>query len=186
MGVRLVGLGFMIQSRRAREDCFRSIWREYYARLMVFVKCLGAAEEADREDLVQEIMEKIFRGIGTYNARYSFSTWVYAVARNHCLDAIKRRGRAPKQVPLSGLPESAQPAHDVSPERQLLMQEEDGRVRRLLSSADPETRQLAFLRYYERLGCGRIGEIMGIPVGTVKFRLHRLRENVRAHMEAGE
>ncbi len=188
MSGRLAELKILLQSQSrdadAREKCFRRIWLEYFAKLTVFVRCFGAGAEGEAEDLVQEIMEKIFRGIGSYDPRYSFSTWVYAVARNHCLDSVRRRGRAPRLVALEALPDSSQPAERGTPELRLMGREDDRRVRLFIETADPDTRQLAFLRFYRKLGCGRISEIMGIPVGTVKFRLHRFRNEVRAHLEA--
>ncbi len=187
MGGRLSDLKILLQSRSrdagTREECFKRIWGEYYPKISVFVKGY-AASEGDGEDLAQEIMEKVFRGLDSYDPSRAFSTWIYTVARNHCLDAVRRRGRAPRQVMLSELPDRAQPAHDGTPESGLLDREEEERVRRFMDAADPETRQLAFLRFRQRLGCAEISRIMGIPAGTVKFRLHRLRQDVRAHMEA--
>jgi RNA polymerase sigma factor (sigma-70 family) len=185
MSGRLAEFITLLQSQSrdpgVREDCFRNIWKEYYPKLLVFVRGFGAGEP---EDLVQEIMEKVYKGIGSYDRRFGFSTWVYAIARNHCLDSVRRRGRAAKSIVMSDLPDPTEPAHDVTPELELIRREEDRRVRGFMAAADPDTRQLAFLRYHQGLGCREISGIMGIPVGTVKFRLHRLREEVRAHLEA--
>jgi RNA polymerase sigma-70 factor (ECF subfamily) len=188
MGGPLADLKTLLQAQSrnpgAREKCFDRVWREYYPKLMVFVRGYGAGGQGDAEDLVQEIMEKVFRGLGSYDSRYGISTWIYAVARNHCLDRLRKRGRAPDPVSVEELPASTQPADHATPERRFLAEEDGSRLRDFLDAADTETRQLAFLRFYQGMSCGGIAEIMGIPLGTVKFRLHRLRANVRAHMEA--
>ena len=55
-----------------------------------------------------------------------------------------------------------------------------------MEAVDPDTKQLAFLRFHQGLGYREISRVMGIPVGTVKFRVHKLREKMRAHLEGDD
>jgi len=187
MGEPLEGLRIVLQAqsgdRGSQERCFRRIWETYYPRLMVFARGCGGAAGADAEDLVQEIMEKVYRGIRTYNPTWSFSTWVYTIARNACRDRARRAHAVPSALSLADLPGPRQPADPWTPEQELLRRDTDRRVKEFFGAADPETRQLAFLRFHERAGYRQIASIMGVPLGTVKFRLHDLRRKLRSHLE---
>jgi RNA polymerase sigma factor (sigma-70 family) len=186
MGEPLGGLRILIECRSneaSRERCLRRIWDLYYPRIMVFVgNCRGVAS-SEIEDLVQEIMEKVFRGIQSYDPAWSFSTWVYTIARHHCIDRARRTHAGLMVGSLSEIPESLEPAHPSTPESELLRREAGDRVKSFLQSADPDTRQMAFLRFHQGMGYRQISSIMGIPVGTVKFRMHRMREGLRSFME---
>ncbi len=162
-----------------RERCFNGIWNAYYARLAVFVR--GARRSGpDDEDLVQEIMEKVWRGILGYDPALRFSTWVYAIARNACRDRARRRLVRPETLPLV---DSHGRSADPGPEEELFRGETEQLVDRFFASSDPETRRIAFLRFHERLGYREISSVMGIPVGTAKFRIHAIRGKLKAAME---
>jgi len=187
MGKPLEGIAILLQSSsndaRSRNRCFRRIWEEYYPRLVVFVRGCGEGAGADAEDLAQEVMEKVFRGIGTYNPAWSFSTWIYTIARNACRDRARRERRAPVVRSLTDLPASREPFHLRTPEQELIRGEEDRRVEAFFEGAEPETRQIAFLRFHQGMRYGEIAAVMGVPVGTVKFRVHDIRRKLKLHLE---
>jgi RNA polymerase sigma-70 factor (ECF subfamily) len=187
MGRPLEGLSILLKSwsgdQRSRDRCFRRIWEEYYPRLIVFVRGCGEATSGDAEDLVQEVMEKVYKGIGTYNPAWSFSTWIYTIARNTCRDRARRERRAPVVRSLTDLAASREPFHLRTPDQELFRKEEDRRVEAFFAGAEPATRQLAFLRFHQRMRCGEIAAVMSMPVGTVKFRLHDIRRRLKLHLE---
>jgi RNA polymerase sigma-70 factor (ECF subfamily) len=187
MGKPLEGIAILLQSSsndaRSRDRCFRRIWEEYYPRLIVFVRGCGGGAGEDAEDIVQEIMEKVYRGIGTYNPTWSFSTWVYTIARNACRDSARRGRRAPAIRSLSDLASSQEPSHARTPEQELLLGDAERRVQEFFAAAEPETRQIAFLRFHQRMRYGEIASVMGMPLGTVKFRVHDIRRKLNLHLE---
>lgn len=168
---------------RSRDRCFRRIWEEYYPRLIVFLRGCEGGAGADVEDLAQEVMEKVYRGIGSYNPAWSFSTWVYTIARNACRDRARRGRRAPVVHSLADLPASREPFHLRTPEQELIRKEEDRRVEAFFEGAEPETRQIAFLRFHQGMRCAEIAAVMSMPLGTVKFRLHDIRRKLKLHLE---
>lgn len=171
-------------TERSRERCLRRVWQEYYPRLLVFVRAQGGSAAAEPEDTVQEVMEKIFRGIATYDPSWSFSTWAYAVARNACRDRNRRACREGGVQPLSALPPGLEPCTHRTPEQELL----DGETRRVVQEffrgGKAEDRQIAFLRFRERMRYSEIATVMDMPVGTVKYRVHEIRRNLAARLEA--
>jgi RNA polymerase sigma-70 factor (ECF subfamily) len=168
----------------SRERCLRRVWQEYYPRLLVFVRAHGGSAAAEPEDTVQEVMEKIFRGIATYDPSWSFSTWAYAIARNACRDRNRRACRAEGVQSLSEIPPGLEPCSHRTPEQELLGSETRREVQEFFRGEKAEDRQVAFLRFHQRMQYSEIAAVMEMPVGTVKFRVHEMRRRLAARLEA--
>jgi RNA polymerase sigma-70 factor (ECF subfamily) len=163
-----------------RERLFNTIWASYYARVLVFVRQMVPPSEA--EDRVQEIMIKVFQNLESYNPVYAFSTWIYAIARNHCLNWLKKK-RPVTQPADPLLSKDMRLSHMNTPEQILIDREDTEIVEKSLGRMEAGWRQLAFLRYYEGLKIREIASIMRLPGGTVKSRLHTLRKQIQKALE---
>ncbi len=172
-------------SQSTRDELMGAVWREYYARLVVFVSLFdfGAPDGAhqEREDLVQEIMVKVMVNLHRYNPRYAFTTWIYSVARNHCRDWARRqrvraRHAAPHEVEetASCLP---------GPEELYLAREEAAITDGYLARLTDLERQIAFLRLVEHERYDDIGRILAMPAGTVRYRVHEIRKGLENELE---
>jgi RNA polymerase sigma-70 factor (ECF subfamily) len=71
-----------------QQAIFTEIWKQYHQRLLFFIRPMVGIEA---EDLLQEIMLKVYEHLGTYNPFYSLNTWIYAIARNHCLNFLQKK-----------------------------------------------------------------------------------------------
>jgi len=114
-----------------------------------------------------------------------FSTWLYAVARNACRDRARRRAARPRPLPLSESNGEDAAVSNPGPEDQLALGETERLVARFFQETDAETRRIAFLRFRERARYREIASIMGLPMGTVKFRVHDIRRRLRVFVEDG-
>lgn len=186
MGKPLEGIAVLLaalpRDPGARDRLFRRIWQLYYARLTVFVRGCGVHPD-DVEDVVQDTMEKVARGIEGYDPSRAFSTWVYTIAKNTCRDRARRERAKPPARPLSGEPRGFEPFHSLTPEKEFLRGETERAVGRFLAGEGPETRQIAFLRFSQALRYSEIAEVMGMPVGTVKSRVHGMRRRLGLRLE---
>jgi len=133
------------------------------------------------EDLVQDTFIKAFHRLDTFQHQASFSTWLYRIAVNTCLDFLKRRGRNPIHSvedpelsgtgTLAGRPEAARFAPDAGLER-----EEIARITHEALGELPEIfRTVLVLREFEELAYQDIADMLGISIGTVESRLFRAR-----------
>ncbi len=126
------------------------------------------------EDLFQEVMLKVYRNLEKYSPAYSFNTWIYSIARNHCINYLKINRIT--LVDCDGEPEDDYVATDiVTPEKRSFDREVRQRIKDLLAGFDDENRQIAFLYFYEEMKNHEIARIMEIPTGTVKSRIHKIR-----------
>jgi RNA polymerase sigma-70 factor (ECF subfamily) len=125
-------------------------------------------DAAEAEDAAQEAFVILLRRASTFTGAARFSTWLYRVTTNACHDLARRRGRRPRTV--ADLEELS--AH-ASAEDPLTSLELAADLERALAVLDPVSRQAVVLHDVHGLPYADVGERLGLPVGTVKSRIHR-------------
>src|SRR5262245_21186637 len=161
------------------EDLIKRYERELYGYLRRY---LG------RDDLAEEVFQatfvQVFRKVGQYEPGRPARPWLYAVATNQAIDALRRRARRPDTAtdPTAGLPggsgDDARPFLDLLPAARpgpadnLETAELRGQVRAAVDRLPELFRQVVILAYFQGLRLQDVGEVLGIPVGTVKSRMH--------------
>ena len=179
MKAKLTGTAVFTRARlgnRARELLFSEIWRYYYPRLSVFVGNFLTHPD-DIDDAVQEAMIKVYRHLDRYRPDRAFSTWVYSITRNHCLDQLRREAVKMRYTLNDCKEEFVSPY--PTPEVKALQSDMAETAKALIESLSPEHRQIAFLRFFEEMPYSHISKVLGIPVGTLKYRVHQIREKLR-------
>ena len=152
-----------------------AIWDEWYRPLAAFIRTtFGLDSEVD--DLMQEIMLKVHQKLESYDSRYALSTWLYAIARNTCIDWLKR-----PRLALCAF--KAEPSCPATVEQTLIGQEIDGLVAGVLAGMEATDRGIAWLAFYERAPYKRIAAVFELPETTIKSRVHRLRSLLKLALE---
>jgi RNA polymerase sigma-70 factor (ECF subfamily) len=142
---------------------------------------------SDADDLAQDALVKVYRNLRLFRYQASFSTWLYTVVRNTLVDSTRSRaGRArAREVALE--PAQLQDAGGgARPDEQLAAEEERRRVWRALRHLPLEFRTAVVLFDLEGHSYDEVAAIEGVPVGTVKSRLARGREQLRRLLSEGE
>ena len=139
--------------------------------------------QADAEDVAQEIFLRVFEQAGKFDGRSRFSTWLYRLAVRHCLNRIKQRDRriAAESRAHDHAERNREPMVH-SPFERLVTQDDLALVDELLASLPPHYRACVVLREIEGLSYAQIAELLEIPVGTVMSRLARARQSLRARL----
>ena len=139
-----------------------------YARKFLF-------DYSDAEDQVQEAFIKAYMNIQSFDSTRAFSPWIYRIAHNQFINAIKKRGREPVafidlDVVMPFLRSEADPRNDAdrTEMRQLLD--------RGLSKLNAKYRETLVLYYYEDLDYQQIAEVLHVPISTVGVRLLRAKK----------
>lgn len=134
----------------------------------------------DARDLSQEAFVKAWRGLQFYQFEAAFSTWIYRLTSNVCIDFLRRKKREPQTMP----PLQNENGEDVEPEvadshpdpeEQLLHRERQSQIVWAMGQLEPEFRQVLTLRVIQELSYEQIAEIMELKAGTVKSRIARAR-----------
>lgn len=178
-----VGTGQLyIQTRgfKRSQEAFNAIWVMYHKPVLFFIRNMV---RDDAEDLLQEIMIKVYQNLNRYKPWYSFNTWIYTIARNHCNNHLEKRKPDVHNIEKWENITGCCPLPD-NPEYLLLKKEFQQNMDIALNSLSCDLRQIAFLRFYEGMKCRDIAKVMNIPNGTVKSRLHHIRLKLKKELES--
>ncbi len=168
--------------RRRDPEAFERLVIDYQDRVHDFcLRMLGDAEEAT--DVAQDVFVSLHQHLPGFREDSKLSTWIYRIAKNHCLNRLKylgRRGRGRRsavedvdEVLLERAADSA-----PQPDEELIARDERESVRAAIAQLEDDQRMLVGLRDIEGLSYEEIVEITELPLGTVKSRLHRARERL--------
>ena len=163
--------------QQGRPASFAILVERYEGKLLRYARRFLFAQ-ADAEDLVQEVFLKAYTNLQSFDAHRSFSAWVYRIAHNEFINAIKRKGKEP--VPFFD-PDTLFP-HPTAPTRadtELQEQQLKEMLEAVLSQLDPKYREPLVLYYYEDLDYEQISDVLRIPTSTVGIRLKRGKEHLQ-------
>lgn len=146
-----------------------------YQRMIAAVAWRYGVRHDEVEDVVNEVLMKVYRKLHRYRPDHAFSTWLYRLATNHVLDHGRRARRAMVQTELSERLEDPAPP----PEQNVERSERSTLVRSALAAVTPRYREVMFLVYVEGLKVEEAARTLGLPQGTIKSRLLRGREALR-------
>lgn len=150
--------------------------REHQARIHAVCRRI-TGNDADALDATQDALIAVVRGLPRFDGRSRFSTWVYRIATNSCLDELRRRRRRP----LVGLPEHEGVTLDLPSDRGSAVDDRvaDGlAVDDALATLPEEFRAAVVLRDICELDYAEIAEVLEIPAGTVRSRIARGRAHL--------
>lgn len=154
---------------------FVALFQYFAPRLKAYMKRLGAAD-MEAEELAQDVMVAVWRKAGTYDpARSAVSSWIFTIARNLRIDALRRdRRRAldPEDPQLLPLPLPL-------PDAQVLTEERDRRIRAALEALPREQAEVVDLAFYGGKSHVEIAASLAIPLGTVKSRMRLAFQHIR-------
>ena len=190
LALRDPDIRLMHRVRADEPGAFEELVEQYQQRLVgVLHHVVGNAEEA--EDLAQEVFLRIYRARKKYRARSKFSTWLFTIANNLALNALRRRQRKPV-VPLnvrdSG-PLGPRPAEQLArdkgsgPVQKIQRQEMAALIKKALNDLNERQRMAVMLNKFEDMGYAEIAEVMGLTVKAVKSLLSRARSNLRVALQ---
>lgn len=165
------------RSQAGDQAAFGEIF-EQYKNLVYKTAFLLLDDRYQAEDALQEIFVKVYGSLAKYDpARGAFSTWLYRMTVNHCLN--QRRKARPAAEP------GEYPGIAITPARRVedrLAEEES--IRLALQSLSGKLRVVIVLRYYHELSYAEIAQILDIPLGTVQSRLNQAMKKIQQALQA--
>lgn len=160
---------------------FAALVRRYQKPLFGYLyRCTGDRYAA--EDLFQETFMRIYQARAAFNRKLSFSAWAYRIATNAFLDMRKKKAVAMEKPAGDDVFSQYASGHD-GPDKALLKKAKSQRVQELLSGLPDRYRTVLLLVHYQGLSLKDVAAALGIPVGTVKSRLHKAFRQLAALAE---
>jgi RNA polymerase sigma-70 factor, ECF subfamily len=163
-----------------RRDAFGELVSRYQARLYnAAVRLVDNPEDAS--DVVQDAFLNAYQALHTFKGDAEFFTWLYRIAFNTAI-SLKRKKRATVSLD-SGGPEGAidpdDPSEYIKPGVALQRTEDEAQLQDALNRLSHEHREVLVLKDIEGMKYEEIAEILGVPIGTIRSRLHRARMELR-------
>ncbi len=166
---------------RARDlAAFTTLFLHFAPRLKAYFLRLGTQQKA-AEDLAQETLLAVWRKAALFDpTKAGASAWIYTIARNLCVDTMRRERRMVGDE-FEPVPLPREQSSDA--EEAFISLEQEIRLRRALHALHPEQTRLLLLWSFEDKSHRQIERELGIPIGTVKSRLRRALAQLRTSLE---
>ena len=177
----------MLRVKQGDDAAFEELVNKYKQPITnLLYRTLGDSAEA--EDLAQNVFVQVYKSAHRYRVSARFSTWLYTIARNLCLNEIRRRRRRPAE-PLDASTESDEmPAKQyqdpkASGASEALLKDELMRKVREAVRTLPESQRTAILLFEDELSYDQIAEVLKTSVSAVKSLIHRARETLKGQLK---
>ncbi|MCF0211620.1 MAG: sigma-70 family RNA polymerase sigma factor [Bacteroidales bacterium] len=160
------------------QSAFAALLKSYRQPIyLMLLKMTGDPTEAD--DLTIESFGKAFCALDHYTPTRPFSTWLYSIATNNCIDYIRKKRM--NVISIDDLTvkdgddeyEYQMPSDIGNPEEEMVRQQRREALRAIVSQMKPKYRRMIELRYFEELTYEEIAERLQLPINTVRTHLHR-------------
>lgn len=170
------------------QKAFTSLKKRYHDSIY-FMMLKMVKNATDAEDLTSEAFSKAFNNLEQYSPSYAFSTWLFKIASNNCIDFIRKKRI--KAVSMDNNFENKDgekmqmdfKANSLNPEEEAIKKQKAKMMREAVKNLKPRYRELIEKRYFEELSYDEIAEDMDLPLGTVKAQLFRAREILAKNMK---
>jgi RNA polymerase sigma factor (sigma-70 family) len=169
------------------QSAFAKLLEKYRRQVYTLtMRMLGQAQDA--EDAAQDAFIRAFQSLESCDPSRPFLRWIYRIAYNLCVDRYRRRRHVTVSLdePI-GEDEFRRELVDGTPgpDELLAMKEEQRRLNELLSALPPRYRAVVVLRHQDDLSYEEIADILNLPLGTVKARMHRAHNLLRKMLKRG-
>lgn len=164
-------------TERERRKRFDDIYASYDRRVLAY--CLYVTSDRDvANDVFQEVFVKAYQALHTLRENDKEANWLFRIARNECLNALKSRQRSDKRnIRLDFAPEPAVPAESLA------MRDAHEQLRKAIDQLPPDYREALLLAEFEGFSLKEIAEITGASLSNVKVRIHRAKQKLHVILE---
>jgi len=179
----------MLRVKGGDRQAFEDLVNKYKRAVTNLIyRTLGDATEA--EDLAQNVFVQVYKSAGRYRVSAKFTTWLFTIARNLCLNEIRRRSRHRAESLEAAHPEHEdQPLHQFedsrtfSPPESLLHEELEQKIQQALSELPDNQRMAILLCRQNELSYEEIAKVLGCSLSATKSLIHRGRETLKQKLK---
>lgn len=162
--------GLVESCQRGDREAFRALFERYKDRVFTVALYFFGGDEAAASDVTQQVFLKLFTRIGSFRQESEFTTWLYRLTTNACIDERRRARPASRieEVAAHALPRTRSVAED-----RLARREVAAEVKAAVAALKPKLRIAILLRYFDELSYAEIAEVLQCSEGTVASRINR-------------
>jgi RNA polymerase sigma-70 factor (ECF subfamily) len=182
-----IDLPIVLRAQAGDQSAFNELLKKYRNPVKFLVQKMITNSE-DIEDVVIDTFGKAFSNINNYAPDYAFSTWLFKIATNRCIDHIRKKRI--NTLSINNTFENEDGGYDgidldsggLSPEEETIKEQKNKLMRQFVDKLKPNYKRLVEMRYFEELSYEEIADKLELPVGTVKAQLFRARDFLARHI----
>lgn len=167
------------------EEAYRYLYKVYAPKIGALVKSYLGTDDID--DVIQEVFVRIYKNIKKFRGDSKLSTWIYRITVNVCNNVYKKLKNKGLSVDLMESNNEEEYTYQFSTDEDVRKNVTDEilyeKLRKVLDTLNPEDRAILFMKEIDGLTYEEIGEILKRPEGTIKSRLHYIKEKIRRALE---
>ncbi len=166
-------------ARNGDERAFADLMNRYKDSIYyMLLKMVNNTSDAD--DLTIEAFGKAFKNLHLYTPKYAFSTWLFRIATNNCIDFIRKKRSTPSTIEQQQSdydnPAASLQSDSLDPEEKLIKLQKINHLQHVVSQLKPQYKKLIELRFFKEYSYDEIANELNLPLGTVKAQLFRAKE----------
>ncbi len=152
----------------------------HYRDSLYFTMLKMTGDPHDADDLTIEAFGKAFKNLKQYTSEYAFSTWLFKIATNNCIDFMRKKSKGNFAINTATINDDDVPVqiktHAPDPEEQFIISQKKNLMREVVQRLKPHYKKLIKMRYFKEYSYEEIATELDLPLGTVKAQLFRSRE----------
>ncbi|KOY84761.1 RNA polymerase subunit sigma-24 [bacterium 336/3] len=167
-------------AKNGDQNAFAELMKRYNRSLYhTILKMIRNVDDA--EDLTIEAFAKAFKNLDKFKEDFTFSTWLFRIATNNCIDFIRKKKMNTLSISNMFTGEGGEEvgldiADESNPQEEAIRSQKIALMQNLVSKLPTKYRKLVTMRYFEEMAYQEIAQELELPIGTVKAQLHRARE----------
>jgi len=174
------------QALDGEQDAYARLMKKYHDPVFsVVFKIIHDKEEI--EDLVQETFIKAFASLKSFNENYSFSTWIFKIASNNCIDYMRKKKLKTLSIDTTIEQEEGETSFELpdpsyETDKNIIEEQRRKVIQDAINSLPEKYRVVIQMRHQEEKNYDEISEILCMPIGTVKAHIFRAREMLNKYL----
>ena len=163
-----------------------------YRESIYYMMLKMLSNEHDAEDLTIEAFGRAFKSLKNYNSTFAFSTWLYKIASNNCIDFMRNKKLNTTSIDVTfETDDGGEMTFDIrsegrNPEEDYVKKQKDKLMRDIVDKLKPHYKRLIELYYFEELSIDEISKVLEVPQTTIKSQLFRSREMLANILKSSE
>jgi len=180
-------LPLVLRAQSGDQSAFKELLTKYRNPVRFLVMRMISNTD-DVEDVTIDTFGKAFSNINSYAPDYAFSTWLFRIATNRCIDHIRKKRLTTLSLSHTYVSDDGEyegmdiASNTLDPEEETIKMQKNKLMRSFVEKLKPNYRILVELRYFDELSYEEIAEKLSLPVGTVKAQLFRARDFLANHI----
>lgn len=171
------------QALKGEQTAYGQLLKKYQGAIFSFIYKI-IQEKNDAEDLAQETFIKAFSSLPLFNNEFAFSTWLFKIASNNCIDYLRKKRLKTYSIDKPIESKDGTVPHDlpdpfINPETEYIESERRSQIDRAIARLPKKYQVIIVMRHKEEKSYEEISEALHIPIGTVKARIFRAREKLK-------